>query len=377
MDTLHVSPAVLDWAASQVGKTLEALAEELVAERNRSRFLSGQLTVRQLEKVAVITNTPFGYLFLESPPDIKRPQIPDMRQIINPAPFGRDFFEVLEDIQNKQGWYLDYLKEVGAEPLEFVGKYHKDVSPKLVAEDIARIAGINEETRKSAGTAGDYYRVLAEKFESIGVLVFKSGIVKSNSKKGLSVAEFRGFAICDSMAPVVFINGKDAEAAWVFTLAHEVAHIWIGESGVSDIPAPTDFKSQNNVEFLCNKIAAELLTPTEEFLSFWCGDLPPSIELLCRHFKVSRLVVARRALDLGKIDRAAYAAIYEQSWKANSGSGGNPYNTIPVRNSKKLTNALVRSAMEGSVLIRDAARLLNVTPDTVANLYKKNLRDYA
>ena len=348
MDTLHVSPAVLDWAASQVGKTLEALAEELVAERNRSRFLSGQLTVRQLEKVAVITNTPFGYLFLESPPDIKRPQIPDMRQIINPAPFGRDFFEVLEDIQNKQGWYLDYLKEVGAEPLEFVGKYHKDVSPKLVAEDIARIAGINEETRKSAGTAGDYYRVLAEKFESIGVLVFKSGIVKSNSKKGLSVAEFRGFAICDSMAPVVFINGKDAEAAWVFTLAHEVAHIWIGESGVSDIPAPTDFKSQNNVEFLCNKIAAELLTPTEEFLSFWCGDLPPSIELLCRHFKVSRLVVARRALDLGKIDRAAYAAIYEQSWKANSGSGGNPYNTIPVRNSKKLTNALVRSAMEGS-----------------------------
>lgn len=376
MDTLDVSPAVLDWAASQAGKTLEALAEEIVAVRNRERFLAGKLTVRQLEKVASITSTPFGYLFLDQPPEVQKPKLPDMRQVVNPAPFGRDFFEVLEDIQNKQGWYLDYLRDVGADPLEFVGRFGRNAKPNIVAEDIARTAGINAETRMGAKNPEEYYRALAEKFESIGILVFKSGIVKSNTKKGLSVTEFRGFAICDPLAPVVFINGKDAEAAWIFTLAHEVAHIWIGESAVSDIPAPTDFKSQTNVEYLCNKVAAELLTPTVEFLSFWNQDANPSIEKLCRHFKVSRLVVARRALDLGKIDRATYSSIYEASWKA-AGSGGDPYKTIPVRNSKKLTNALVRSAMEGTVLIRDAARLLNVTPDTVASLYKKNIRTYA
>ncbi|WP_313308305.1 ImmA/IrrE family metallo-endopeptidase [Stutzerimonas nitrititolerans] len=377
MDTLQVSPVVLDWAAAQVGKTLQALAEEIAAERNRPRILSGQLTVRQLEKVAAITGTPFGYLFLDEPPVIEKPKIPDMRQVVNPAPFGRDFFEVLEDIQKKQGWYLDYLNEVGADPLDFVGRYTGSGNPTIVAEDIARTAGITAETRKAAASSADYYRALAEKFENIGILVFKSGIVKSNTKKGLSVAEFRGFAICDDYAPVVFINGNDAEAAWIFTLAHEVAHIWVGESGVSDIPAPTDFKSQSSIEYFCNKVAAELLTPTAEFLDFWNRDVAPSMDTLCRHFKVSRLVVARRALDLGKIDRHKYAEIYRQCLKKNGGSGGNPYATIPVRNSKKLTNALVRSAMEGSVLIRDAARLLNVTPDTVANIYKKNLRNYA
>ncbi|WP_226924967.1 ImmA/IrrE family metallo-endopeptidase [Stutzerimonas stutzeri] len=377
MDTLQVSQAVLDWAAGQAGKTLESLAEEIVAKKIIDRFLAGQLTVRQLEKVAATTNIPFGYLFLEEPPTVTKPQIPDMRQIPNPAPFGSDFFEVLDDVVKKQDWYLDYLNDVGAEPLDFVGRYDKNTPAKIIAADISKTADITAETRRKARNTDEYYKILAEKFEKIGVLVFKSGIVRSNTRKSLSVAEFRGFAICNKYAPVVFINGRDAEAAWIFTLAHEIAHIWIGESGVSDIPAPTDFQSKGSIEFLCNKVAAELLTPTEEFLNLWNEEHQPSIETLSKHFKVSRLVIARKALDLGKIGRDKYHSVYAQSQRTATTSGGNPYATIPIRNSKKLTNALVRSAMEGNVLIRDAARLLNITPDTVANIYKKNLRSHA
>lgn len=376
MDTLSISPTVLDWAASQIGKTLEDLASSIASGRGIDRFLTGELTIRQLEKVAAATRTPFGYLLLETPPAIEKPRLPDMRQISTPAPLGPDFFEVLDDVIAKQDWYLDYLREVGAAPLDFVGKYTVSSNIETVAHDIASRTGITKELKKSCANPEEYFRVLSEKIESSGVLVFKSGIVKSNTKRGLSVAEFRGFAICNEYAPAVFINGKDAEAAWIFTLAHEVAHIWIGESGVSDIPSPRDFKSSANIESYCNMVAAELLVPKIEFLSMWEGGGLEAIDRASRYFRVSRLVVGRRAYELGKISKDVYGSLYANSFKS-AGSGGNPYATIPVRNSKKVTNAIVKSAMEGSTLMRDAARLLNVTPDTVTNIYKKNIRSHA
>uniref|UniRef100_UPI003B00BB53 ImmA/IrrE family metallo-endopeptidase n=1 Tax=Pseudomonas bubulae TaxID=2316085 RepID=UPI003B00BB53 len=143
-----------------------------------------------------------------------------------------------------------------------------------------------------------------------------------------------------------------------------------------DIPSPKDFRPGKNVESFCNSVAAEMLVPKDEFLSLWAGSEIEANDRESRHFKVSKLVVGRRAFELGKISRSAYSQLYALSYKSG-GSGGNPYATIPVRNSKKVTNALVKSAMEGSILIRDAARLLNITPDTVTNLYKKNIRAYA
>jgi Zn-dependent peptidase ImmA (M78 family) len=137
--------------------------------------------------------------------------------------------------------------------------------------------------------------LLSAKAESIGILVFKNGIVKSNTRRGLSVNEFRGFAIADSLAPVIFINGKDSEAAWIFILAHEIAHIWLGESGVSDLPA---------------------------------------------------------------------------NQKKNS-SGGDSYRNYPIRNSRRLTRAIVSTAMSGGMMLREAASLLNVRPDTVMELSKR------
>lgn len=376
MDTLTISPSVLDWAASQIGKTLEDLASSIASGRGIDKFLTGELTIRQLEKVASTTRTPFGYLLLDSPPEIEKPRLPDMRQVSSPNPLGSDFFEVLEDVIAKQDWYLDYLREVGAEPLDFVGKYDTSNGVEMVAQEIAARCEITQDLKRSCANPEEYFRVLSERFESAGILVFKSGIVKSNTKRALSVSEFRGFAICNQFAPAVFINGKDAEAAWIFTLAHEVAHIWIGESGVSDIPSPKDFTSDSNVESYCNRVAAELLVPRSEFLSMWEGGGLEAIDRASKYFRVSRLVVGRRAYELGKINKEVYGSLYANSFKA-AGGGGNPYATIPVRNSKKVTNALVRSAMEGSTLMRDAARLLNVNPGTVTNLYNKNIRSHA
>lgn len=370
MGTLQLSPNVLEWAANNVGISVDLLADKVAAASKKEAFIQGKLTPSQAEQVSKLTHTPFGFLFLEAPPTIEKRTLPDLRQTPHPEPLSHDFYDTLDDILRKQEWYSDHLKEMGEDPLPFVGRYSvtEVTSYAEVALDIKKTIGLTDEDRNQCSNFEDYYDLLTQKTEAAGILLFKSGIVRSNTKRGLSVKEFRGFAIADKLAPVIFINGKDSPAAWIFTLAHEVAHIWLGQSGISDNPAGAD---SNKAELACNRIAAELLTPTQQFIEAWKKNKGANIDELSRIFKVSRLVIARRALDLKKTSLDFYKKIEEESKKQAATSGGNPYYTIPVRNSKRFTHALVVSAMSGHTMIREAARLLNIKPNTLMELGRR------
>lgn len=372
METLQISPSILRWAADQRGLSIDALVDLLEKPAKHDALAAGKFSIADAEKLAKKTHIPFGYFFLDSPPIVAQRTLPDLRQLPNHEPLSPDFFDVLDDVLRKQQWYLEYLQEQGAPNLEFVGKYafKANLPAEQVAIDINHTLGITDRERSQCKTTSDFFNLLSEKTERIGILVFKNGVVKSNTKRGLSVSEFRGFAIADLLAPVIFINGKDSEAAWIFTLAHEIAHIWLGESGVSDLPANQQ-KSGNNLEVYCNRIAAELLTPKTVFLDAWEKAKEPKFDALSKAFKVSKLVIARRAFDLGKIDWATYQAISEASSKQKTASGGDSYKNYPIRNSKRLTRAIVSTAMSGGMMLREAASLLNVRPDTVMELSKR------
>lgn len=369
MEALALSPDVLRWAAGQVGESLESLAQAVVKrDRDRMRLLEGKLTSPQAEKVAKLTGVPFGLLFLERPPEIKKPTIPDLRQTVDASPLSSDFDDVLADALRKQHWYVDYLRELGAQPLKFVGKFGNQLRPNAddVANDLIAELGFTPTLRRVAKSTDEYFTLMAELAEAAGVLVMKSGIVGSSTKRPLSVQEFRGFAIVDSLAPLVFVNGRDAQVASVFTLVHELAHIWLGQSGVSDLGGATP----RGVEQTCNRVAAEVLVSRAEFLREWASA--PDIERLARLFRVSRLVIARRALELGKIDQAGYdTAAKATNVPPRTTSGGSPYLTIPARNSKRFTTALVKSALSGETLLREAASLLNVRTQTVMELGRR------
>jgi Zn-dependent peptidase ImmA (M78 family) len=370
MQTLQISPNILRWAADQRGLSLDALVGLLGTPSKADDYKAGKLSVAQTEKLAQKTHIPFGYFFLETPPARIERSLPDLRQLPDHAPLSVDFFDTLDDVLRKQQWYQDFLRDQGAQPLPFIGKFafRDQHAPVDIAKDIRQTLNITEQDRQESKDYKAFYNLLSEKIESIGVLIFRSGIVKSNTKRGLSVDEFRGFAISDPLVPVIFINGKDSEAAWIFTLAHELAHIWLGESGVSDV-APNQ-PNHANLETYCNRIAAELLTPTSEFLPAW-EQTPNQFDLLSKKFKVSQLVIARRALDLGKIDWANYQTIANASKKAGNSGGGSPFRSFPIRNSKRLTQAIVANAVSGQTMLREAASLLNVRPQTVLELGKR------
>ncbi len=371
METLQISPSILRWAANKRGLSLNALVDLLEKPAKHDALIAGKLTISDTEKLAKKTHIPFGYFFLDTPPTLEERKLPDLRQIPNPEPLSIDFFEVQDDILRKQQWYLEYLQEHGAQKLDFVGKYtfKANLLPEQIAADIQKTLGLSEKELKQCKDYNAYYSLLSEKAESIGILVFKNGIVKGNPHRSLSVDEFRGFAIADPLVPVIFINGKDTEAAWIFTLAHEITHIWLGESGVSNLLV-SEQNNGNNLEAYCNRVAAEILTPKIQFLTAWEQSSEPKIDKLRKEFKVSPLVIAIRAYTLGKIDWATLESIKKESNK-HKGSGGNHYNISPVRNSKRLTRTIVSTAVSGGMMLREAASLLNESPDTVMELSKR------
>jgi Zn-dependent peptidase ImmA (M78 family) len=356
---------VLDWAAKSVGESLESIAAALARRPAvRERIMRGELTVAQAEKMAKQTRVPFGLLFLDEPPQLTPPSIPDLRQMEKPAPLSRDFFDVLADVLGRQEWYAAQLKRLDAAALSFVGKFKLgQTSPTAVADDIKTTLAFTDECRSSSATPEAYFSVISAKAESAGVLVMKSGIVKSNTRRALTEQEFRGFSIADPLAPIVFINGKDAGVASVFTLLHELAHIWLGETGVSDVFGPKG----RDLERFCNRVAAEFLVPKDAFLREW--ERTPDADVVARHFRVSRFVVGIRAVQLGRLTQAGLTALMATKLPQRKRSdGGNGLANIPIRNSKRLTQALVMSAVRGDTMYRDAARLLNVRPDTVVTL---------
>jgi len=364
MIRVDVKPDLLLWACERAGRSIDLLAQRQ-SFRKLPDWVSGEArpTLRQLEHFARATHTPFGYFFLPQPPEESVP-IPDLRTIGNehighPSP---DLLDTMYLCQQRQEWYQDFALSMGQSPLPFVGSVTLQSDVVAVARSIRKALGFDVEERRSMPTWTEALRRFISQADSIGIMVMVSGIVGSNTHRSLDPQEFRGFALADPLAPLVFINGKDTKAAQMFTLAHELAHIWLGETALSDV-GPVTMPS-NKVEVWCNQVAAELLVPLVVLHDTYRGDVSLREELdhLARRFKVSTLVILRRLHDAEKLSRKELYHAYEEELKRlrslPRGDGGNFYLTLPARVSKRFARALVISTLEGQTLHRDAFRLL-------------------
>ncbi|WP_320719673.1 ImmA/IrrE family metallo-endopeptidase [Enterobacter asburiae] len=369
---LQLSKVMIEWIANSQGLSLEALGEQ-VMPKNSNKFLNGIVSKSGAEKLAKIGGVPFGFLFLDTPPKPEVPKIPDLRQTLDTQSLGRNFFDVYHDIEYKLEWYKEYLKENGSDQeLKFIGKfkYSKNLAHEIVAQDIVTTIKFNVQKEIKAVTIDSYFSKVSKLIEHVGILVFKNGVVGNNTNRKLDTREFRGFCIADNIAPIVFVNASDALCAQVFTLFHEVAHLWLGIEGISG------WDTEKSIEAFCNKVAAEILMPRNLFLFSWnVNDVEDDIyrvKDVSRQFKVSNYACAIRALQLGLIDESTIAVIkHEANNKPKKeSSGGSFFNTLPVRNSYKLTNIIVSRAMSQQLPLREAGVLLNVRADTIVDFHK-------
>lgn len=366
MNTVPASIPVLLWAAERARLSDTALERSF---RKWALWLSGdaQPTLKQLEDFARLTRTPIGYFFLPEPPVLQL-SVPDFRTRRDEAPADPStaLLDTLYLCQQRQDWYRDYARVHGFARLDFVSSATVEDQPEQVAGEMRQILGLSVAERRTLSTWTDALHQLVSKAEDAGILVMASSIVGSNSRRKLDAAEFRGFALVDDRAPLVFINASDSKAARMFTLAHELAHIWLGESGVSDPEAGSVPKQ--GVERWCNRVAAELLMPLDALHEAHEPDAPVADEMqrLAHLFKVSSLVALRRLFDAGFIDRDTLWQNYRQetarirALDIGGSGGGDYYRTLAARTGKRFAHAVFSSTLEGQTLFRDAFRMLGM-----------------
>ncbi len=363
-----VKPELLRWARERAALTLDALAGSMHVRPDQVEDWEecGELTLKQLEKLAKSTYTPLGYLFLQKPPEEQLP-IPDLRTVGN-RPLQRPSPNLIDTIhlcQQRQSWYRDFLRADGAPVKGFVGSVRVGANVVRSAHAIRHALNFDLEARRQMPTWADALRRFIEQADAAGILVMCSGVVRNNNRRRLNPDEFRGFAMADPLAPLVFINGADSKAAQMFTLAHELAHIWAGESAVSDIDARV--MPGHRIEQWCNQVAAELLVPMGAMRAEFRAKeaLAEEVSRLARLFKVSSLVILLRIFESGAIGRdafeRAYVAELARLKSLRKGSGGDFYLTQSARAGKRFARALVADTLEGRTLYRDALQLLGIS----------------
>lgn len=357
-----VRPAMLRWALDRSGMRSDSKRFE---QFSRWADGDGQPTFRQLEEFAHAVHAPLGYLFLPEPP-VEDVPIPDFRTIgdvpvVGPSP---DLLDTIHAAQRRQDWYRDYAVDRHLDRIDFVGSLNVDAAAVSSATTVRELLGFSVETRRKFRSSDDALRRLIDAAENIGVLVMVSGIVGGNTHRILDPEEFRGFALSDPWAPLVFINGADTKAAQIFTLVHELAHLWLGESALSD--AAMTSTSQNEHERWANQVAAEVLVPLQSLLQEYEGrPTEQEVRRLSLLYRVSTLVILRRFFDARFLDWDVYRERYDAEHArilavlaSRGGSGGNYYNTQPLRISQAFARAVIVDAMEGRTLYRDAFSLL-------------------
>ena len=366
MTRVTIKPTMLTWARERARLQPEDLARRFPRLAAWERCEQSP-TLRQLEAFARAVHVPVGYLFLPEPPTEPLP-VPDLRTLAD-RPVARPSPELLDILylcQQRQDWYREYAQLHGLARVPFVGAARLEDDPVDIAAHIRETLGLSVDERQQLPTWTHALRQMAEKADAAGVLVMASSVVGNNPHRKLEVAEFRGFALADDLAPLIFLNTADSKAAQMFTLAHELAHIWLGQSGISDAEAgrrPTRWS-----ERWCNAVAAELLAPLADFRSRYQTEAPltDEIQRLARHYKVSTLVILRRVFDSGFIDEQTLWEAYRQelarlnTLERQSTGGGNFYRTLSARTSRRFASAVVSSTLEGQTPFQEAFRLLGI-----------------
>lgn len=355
---------MLQWAVDRAGVPL---AEVRGRFAKYDEWVTGTThpTLKQLEDFARYTYAAVGFFFGTEPPELTLP-IPDFRTMegVRPGNPSPNLLDTVYLCQQRQEWYVDYARSVGSEPLPFVGGLSIRHGVVEAAEAIRAVLKLDLSVRRALPKWEDALRQFIQLADDAGVLVMVSGVVGSNTHRKLDMEEFRGFALSDPVAPLVFVNGADTKSAQMFTLAHELAHLALGQSALSDSTAAK--VADIDVEKWCNRVAAELLVPLELFRQMYRPDAPIDGEMqrLAKAFKVSTLVVLRRMFDAGGFSRECFWQLYRDEvarlvaiMRAKD-PGGDAIRTTVSRVSQRFTRAIVTSALEGRSSFTEAFRLL-------------------
>lgn len=382
----NITPDVIKWARKSCHYNIEEAAEKIGrSSAEIEAWESGELkpTIPQAREASKVYKRPLAVFFLPRPPkDFST--LRDFRKL--PAGIPREYCPnlvfTIRQTQERQEWLRGFLKEEGFSPLKFIGSVSIEIDSIKLASRIRKMLNVDYDKIRKCRTRGETLRLWIDAVEDLGVFVFQGGNMQYEK---IAVKEARGIALTDQYAPFVFLNAQDAKVARIFTLAHELAHLWINEPGVSNLaPKGRNLKGAGKIEVYCNFVAAEIILPQSEFSEFW-NDLDRSepldsrIDNSSRHFKVSKTVIARRLLNWKEISQDKYLKLAEQFYRewlehkererkllAEAKGGPHPYQTKVINNGISFSRLVLSAYQGGRLSGRDTSSLLGVKIDKIS-----------
>ena len=384
-DKAYITPNVLKWARESAKMSEQTAAAKVSVTADKLREWeegTGQPTIRQAQTLAKAYKRPFALFFLpEAPRDFQPLQ--DFRKAGSKNLTTASIF-LIREIQQKQAWISDIHSENQEDKLAFVGRFSIKDSPQTVAKDILDTLKITPASYKSDNPIKEWI----DAAETNGIFVSRTSFIHSRLK--LDSEELQGFAIADPHAPFVFVNSDDWNAPQLFTLVHELAHIWIAETGISNEVEP-DIKQKDKfhpVELFCNEVAANTLMPKEIMLSYDSASFQASNNVfkVAKQFGVSSFALLVRALNLNIISIPVYQKLKKQAdidyaeylkreadkkakQKEKDKPGGPNYFLLQLnRNSRLFTQTVLDAFRGGFIEPTLASNLLNVQVNKFAKL---------
>lgn len=376
-DKAYITPNVLKWARESARMTEEiAAAKVSVTVEKLKEWETGtnQPTIRQAQTLAKSYKRPFALFFLPEIPRDFQP-LQDFRKSGSKSLTTSSIF-IIREIQQKQSWISDVYSENQEEKLSFVGRFNINDNPQKVAKDILTTLNINPAFYKSENPIKEWI----DAAESKGIFISRTSFIHSKLK--LDSEELQGFAIADPLAPFVFVNSEDWNAPQLFTLVHELAHIWIAQTGISNEVEP-DLKEKDKfhpVELFCNEVAANALMPKEIIFNYEAKSFASSKEVfkIAKQLGVSSFALLVRALNLEIISTSEYKKLKIQAdsdfaeylrreaekkakQKEKEKPGGPNYFLLQLnRNSRLFTQTVLDAFRGGYIEPTLASNLLNV-----------------
>lgn len=379
-----IKPEMIRWARSRTGLTVQDIAKEMRVSENRIReWESGKtpITMGKAQKLANLSLIPFGSLFLSKAPN-RDIHLLDFRTIHN-SPIKKPSLELeatVLEMKEKQSWLREYLLDNDTPELSWIKSISAQTPVSLAVRKMQMVLNISHDDMDSCLSWDNYFALLVRKIEDAGVTVIRNGVVGNNSHRPLDIDEFRGFVLVDPIAPLIFINGKDNKNPQMFTLIHELVHLFMGESGLID---PTN-NASNTMERYCNKVAAEFLVPEIKLRSSWNkllleqDDIHARIKKLSKEFKVSSYVITIKCQDASLISPSQASELIEEeknifrAQKQNKSSGGDHFANLKFRVGQTFAKIVIVELYNQNITYGDAFRLLRVKDmDSIVKLSRK------
>jgi len=371
----YITAEVFKWARESAKMTEEIAASKVSVSIDKFKeWEKGEdfPTIRQAQTLAKAYRRPFALFFLPDIPKDFQP-LQDFRKTGSKELSTSSIF-IIREIQQKQSWISEVNKDNNENRVPFIGKFTIKDNPVLVANDIISTLKINPLNYKTNNPIIEWI----DKAESNGIFISRTSFIHTRLK--LDSSEIQGFAIADDFAPFIFINSDDWNAPQLFTLVHELAHLWIAETGISnevDLPIKNT-GVYNPIELFCNEVAANALIPKEylDSLDSKAFDNAKDVFKNAKVIGVSSFALLVRALNLNIISLSTYKRLKdfadieyneflkreeEKKRKQKEKPGGPNYFFIKLNRNSRLFTQTVLDAFRGGVIEPSmASNLLNL-----------------